>query len=659
MPYEFDFHAVGKGENSGDAITMRYVDEAGQQRIVVIDGGYQVDGEKIVEHIRRVYDTDTVDHVVSSHPDNDHISGLRVVLEELRVGRLWMHIPHLHAAEVIALANNPRWTVDNLATNMRRAYPIVGELLDIAQRRNIPVRGPFQGERIGPFTVLSPSVDMYNGLLLQFRDTPESDRELLARMGQWIGGVGRRIARQIRRVIPESMWVETLREGGTTAAENESSVVLYAVLDGNPILLTADAGLRALEAALAYGTANGMQFGEALRLFQVPHHGSRNNISPAMLSRDSSLGQRTVASLLVQGGDSFVDGAIESQCVVEGLVCEMMGLEIVPDHLDIVELWCVFWQPLDGEPMFAGLKGCQGELADVDRPVVFHQHDRRHHSSRFGAVQVIELLKVSDEVTGALGQAGVDDKVAGDMIECADYRHFLGLARRRHPQIRTALGPGPRQIGMGQRLALVAIEQNDVASFGLGLAQLQPQAHALDLVGDLAAFQRVSGPPPAEVFFRSALDSCDRPILMPACASISALRRAIVQLGRSATGASSSGVTTRSAASVFIGGGPGATVAFSASAPPRAKSMRQKRTVSSRTPKASAMRGLLQPDSVNNIARARSASPRSRELANLRSASRCSSSAFATDLPAMHSPHKAQLRRNHTYCALVKPTESA
>ncbi len=55
----------------------------------------------------------------------------------------------------------------------------------------------------------------------------------------------------------------------------------------------------------------------------------------------------------------------------------------------------------------------------------------------------------------------------------------------------------------------------------------------------------------------------------PACASISARRRGMVQLGRSATGASGNGVTTRSAASLFTGAGPGATVASGAATPPR------------------------------------------------------------------------------------------
>ena len=104
---------------------------------------------------------------------------------------------------------------------------------------------------------------------------------------------------------------------------------------------------------------------------------------------------------------------------------------------------------------------------------------------------------------------------------------------------------------------------------------------------------------------------------------------------RSATGSSSKGVTTRNAVSLFTGAGPGATLAVSASTPPSAKSLRQRRTVSSRTPNASAIRGLVQPDSVSSTARDLSASPRSREPASAARAARCSSVAVIGDFPAM------------------------
>jgi hypothetical protein len=91
----------------------------------------------------------------------------------------------------------------------------------------------------------------------------------------------------------------------------------------------------------------------------------------------------------------------------------------------------------------------------------------------------------------------------------------------------------------------------------------------------------------------------------PSWISISARRRSIVQLGRLATGASNNGVNTRKAASLFTGGGPGATLTSSASAPLLAKSLRHRRTESSLTPNASAFVGLVHPASVSSTARAK------------------------------------------------------
>jgi hypothetical protein len=155
----------------------------------------------------------------------------------------------------------------------------------------------------------------------------------------------------------------------------------------------------------------------------------------------------------------------------------------------------------------------------------------------------------------------------------------------------------------------------DVAGFGLLFAQLQTQTDPIDLAGRLPPFQGAPRPPVAE-FFRNDLDSCDRLMRTPSRASTSARRRAIVEFGRSATGSSSRGMTTRSAVELFTGSGPGATLAFSASTPPLPKSLRHSRTVSPRTPNGSAIRGLVHPPSrawspasVSSTARALSASP--------------------------------------------------
>jgi hypothetical protein len=153
-------------------------------------------------------------------------------------------------------------------------------------------------------------------------------------------------------------------------------------------------------------------------------------------------------------------------------------------------------------------------------------------------------------------------------------------------------------------LALVAIKKNDVAGCGLLFAPQPAQADPFDLACDLAPLQRVPRPPPTEFFSQrlGQLRTADANALT--CFDL-ARRRGTVQLCRSATGCSSKGVTTRNAVSLFTGIGPGATLAFSAAIPPPAKSLRQRRTVSSRTPNASAMRGPVHPASVSSTARAR------------------------------------------------------
>jgi putative transposase len=64
-----------------------------------------------------------------------------------------------------------------------------------------------------------------------------------------------------------------------------------------------------------------------------------------------------------------VDALVEDVGISEGLVGEMMGLEVTPDDLDVVEFGCIFRQPLDGEPMGTLDERGPCRLADVDRAV--------------------------------------------------------------------------------------------------------------------------------------------------------------------------------------------------------------------------------------------------------------------------------------------------
>jgi beta-lactamase superfamily II metal-dependent hydrolase len=67
------------------------------------------------------------------------------------------------------------------------------------------------------------------------------------------------------------------------------SVVHYALLSGQRILLTADAGRDGLAEAVAYAPHAGLAL-PGIHRFQVPHHGSRRNVSTDLL--DQLLGPR-------------------------------------------------------------------------------------------------------------------------------------------------------------------------------------------------------------------------------------------------------------------------------------------------------------------------------------------------------------------------------
>ena len=76
--------------------------------------------------------------------------------------------------------------------------------------------------------------------------------------------------------------------------------------------------------------------------------------APPYLSRDSCLGQRIDHSLAVQVVDGGMDRLVEGGDVREGLMGEVVRLEIVPDDLDVIEFGRVFGQPLHREPVCPG-----------------------------------------------------------------------------------------------------------------------------------------------------------------------------------------------------------------------------------------------------------------------------------------------------------------
>jgi len=279
--FEIDFLDV-ESDKSGDAIAIRYqVNDV--TYIHVVDGGFQDTGEKVVEHVRKYYgDVAFIDHVVASHPDGDHAGGLRVVLEEFAVGRLWMLRPWLYADEIVE--RFARYSsAEILRRRLREIYPNISVLEEIAIRRGIPIDEPFQGRLIGAFYVLAPSRGRYLDLVVESERTPEvAAQERQSRLEALRAIMGVTATKALNMV--RAAWGTEVFSPESTSAENEMSIVQYSTLAGKRILLTADTGKAGLEEAADFAAQLGLVL-PGIDRFQVPHHGSRRNVSTEVLDR--------------------------------------------------------------------------------------------------------------------------------------------------------------------------------------------------------------------------------------------------------------------------------------------------------------------------------------------------------------------------------------
>jgi beta-lactamase superfamily II metal-dependent hydrolase len=274
---ELDFLDV-ESEKSGDAITIRY-SVGGVQHVHVIDGGYLDTGDKVVAHLQKWYGGLSVNHVLLTHPDQDHANGLRKVLETCKVSALWMHRPWLYADELIA--SFPTYTsVDALRSKLRALYPGPAALEDIAIKRRIPIYEPFQGAQIGQFVVAAPSKARYLQLIVDSERTPEKAEESLLKTA---AGVFETAFKAASNLIKRAWGYEVFPEEGT-GRENEMSVVQFGVFNGRRVLLTGDAGREALTEAADYVQVLGHAL-PGIWCFQVPHHGGRHNVSSEVLDR--------------------------------------------------------------------------------------------------------------------------------------------------------------------------------------------------------------------------------------------------------------------------------------------------------------------------------------------------------------------------------------
>ena len=173
MAYEIDFIGVGdEVKKDADAITIRWKDDNGDYKIAVYDGGLQAHGDKIVEHLNEYYFSDSTDKVIDcvicSHSDLDHASGLKRILEEFEVKKLYMNRPWLYIDDVWDSVSDGRITKESLCERLKKEYQYISDLEKMAEDKKIEICEAFQGKIIeGQLEILSPSKEFYLELMIE------------------------------------------------------------------------------------------------------------------------------------------------------------------------------------------------------------------------------------------------------------------------------------------------------------------------------------------------------------------------------------------------------------------------------------------------------------------------------------------------------------
>jgi beta-lactamase superfamily II metal-dependent hydrolase len=262
------FLAVGD-RSSGDAILVRTRDILGRIGAYLIDGGFSDTAPMIADQLRG-WGVSHLEFIFVTHPDSDHVSGLLSLLDEiaarrLSVGALVMNEPWAHSSSIPWSLLDARYTAVGRFKNFVASCKPARELGRKARRSGIRVWSAFAGEKFGPFRILAPTRTRYLQLLQRYTDDASGSADTT-----------------LMPVASVLAVLDTYLGTATTSARNDSSLVLY--LEDGPLrsLFTGDAGVDTLREAIWTAYTRRLPL-NALDIFQLPHHGSRRNLSADIL----------------------------------------------------------------------------------------------------------------------------------------------------------------------------------------------------------------------------------------------------------------------------------------------------------------------------------------------------------------------------------------
>lgn len=239
----------------------------------LVDGGNVNDSELVLGKLSEMK-LSRIDHLISTHSHADHLGGLIGVVKDRKVaiGRAWINT--LSQVRTAASARVELGRFDQALRVMAESTQTERDLVGILQSRGIPISGAFRGDVIGGFRVISPSREFYDEM------TREMVKEaVLSRVNNDV--LNRMLAQYLPKDSRSKSDEGELGECDTTPENQISLVLMYKSACKTRCLLTSDAGIQALSLAVDADEKVGDL--KSLGILQVPHHGSRRNLTQDLI----------------------------------------------------------------------------------------------------------------------------------------------------------------------------------------------------------------------------------------------------------------------------------------------------------------------------------------------------------------------------------------
>ncbi len=262
--------------NDADSILI-WAKDNGQDYVTIIDGGNPGDGQKLIDHFKKYVEPHIPKNapilVINTHPHRDHIGGLIEIVNffKQRIARFYFNNPADYIEELTKKnIRNLNESIGRINKRVSRVFESINDannLMDVLAKYNIQPLPAFSDTELDHnlFRIVGPSKKFYLEQLAYFTNidilkTSESNIILESQINELEEGLKP---------------CQVVDDKNDVSAENLTSVLTeFNDASGRRYLFTADSGVDSFENA----EANGFDMTN-FHICQLPHHGSRRNIS--------------------------------------------------------------------------------------------------------------------------------------------------------------------------------------------------------------------------------------------------------------------------------------------------------------------------------------------------------------------------------------------